>query len=214
MKKRIIRCLSLLISFSLLYFSTISFDFFKPTELIVNKSNNTNELEIVSKQIPTIEKSNVVIVQEENQDTTIEDDDKEIISQPVVFPDSYYNPETESFNEEEFWDDMELIALVCVAEAEGESEYGKRLVIDTILNRLESEYFPNTINEVIYAPGQYECVHNGRINRVEYNEDVANLVIEEFNNRTNSEVIYFRTNYYFNFGTPLLNEGSHYFSGR
>ena len=118
------------------------------------------------------------------------------------------------FDNEEFWDDMELAALVCVAEAEGESEYGKRLVIDTILNRLDSEYFPNTIHEVVYAPGQYECVHNGRVNRVEYNEYIAELVIEEYQNRTNSQVIYFRTNHYFNFGTPLLKEGSHYFSGR
>ena len=46
-------------------------------------------------------------------------------------------------------DEIDLIALVTMAEAEGESEYGKRLVIDTILNRMDSEYFPNTISEVI-----------------------------------------------------------------
>ena len=109
---------------------------------------------------------------------------------------------------------MELVALVCVAEAEGESEYGKRLVIDTIFNRLDSEYFPNDIKEIVYAPGQWECVSNGRINRVETNEYICSLVVEEFNNRTNSDVVYFRTDYFFSFGTPILREGRHCFSGR
>lgn len=47
-------------------------------------------------------------------------------------------------------DEIELLALVTVAEAEGESEYGKRLVIDTILNRVDAKSFPNTIRGVIY----------------------------------------------------------------
>lgn len=138
----------------------------------------------------------------------------EIKSEPLPFPDSYYDPETETFREEDYWDDMELVALVCVAEAEGESEYGKRLVIDSIFNRVDSEYFPNTISEVVYARDQYECVWNGRIDRVEYNEYIANLVMEELNHRTNSEVIYFKTGGYFGFGTPIVQEGSHYFSAR
>lgn len=158
--------------------------------------------------MPTITASNVDVVKSD------ENDYLEILSQPVVFPDSYYDPNNEEFREEEFWDDMELIALVCQAEAESESEYGKRLVIDSILNRLDSPYFPNDIKEIIYAPGQFECVSNNRINHVENNEYIASLVIEEFNNRTNKDVIYFRTDYFFDFGKPLLKEGNHCFSGR
>ena len=138
----------------------------------------------------------------------------EVSSEPLPFPDSYYDPETETYREEEFWDDLELTALVCVAEAESESELGKRLVIDTIFNRLESPYYPNTISKVVYARDQYSCVRNGRLEKVEYNEYIANLVLEEFNNRTNSDVIYFNTNHYFKFGTPIIKEGHHYFSGR
>ena len=138
----------------------------------------------------------------------------EVSSEPLVFPDSYFDPETETYREEDFWDDMELVALVCVAEAEGESEYGKRLVIDSVFNRVDSPYFPNTIREVIYARDQYESVWNGRVDVVEYDEYIANLVLEELNNRTNADVIYFKTGGYFGFGTPLLQEGNHYFSGR
>lgn len=213
MRKRIIQCILLVFIFSSLYCSTISFDFSNSSEMVIGKPSSEVVYTTVKPLEASVEKSDVVIVQEENEEA-YEEETLEILSQPVVFPDSYYNPETECFNEEEFWDDMELVALVCVAEAEGESEYGKRLVIDTILNRMDSEYFPNTIHEVVYAPGQYECVYNGRINRVEYNEEIAKLVIEEFNNRTNTDVIYFRTNYFFNFGKPLFNEGNHYFSGR
>ena len=57
-------------------------------------------------------------------------------------------------------DDIELLALVTMAEAEGESEEGKRMVIDTILNRVDSERFDNTISEVIYAPNQFTSIWN------------------------------------------------------
>ena len=33
------------------------------------------------------------------------------------------------------------------------------------MNRVASDRFPNTIREVIYAPGQYECTWNGTINQ-------------------------------------------------
>ena len=41
--------------------------------------------------------------------------------------------------------EKELLAVITMAEAEGESERGKRLVIDTVLNRVDSKKFPNTI---------------------------------------------------------------------
>ena len=44
-------------------------------------------------------------------------------------------------------EDIELIALVTMAEAEGECEEGKRLVIDTILNRVDSVYFPDRLQQ-------------------------------------------------------------------
>lgn len=109
-------------------------------------------------------------------------------------------------------DDLELVALVTMAEAEGENEYGKRLVIDTILNRVESRHFPNTIREVIYQPNQFTSMWNGRINRCSVDDEICQLVMEEFLNKTNDEVIFFRTNRYSDFGTPLFKVGNHYFS--
>lgn len=109
-------------------------------------------------------------------------------------------------------EDIELIALCTMGEAEGESEYGQRLVIDTILNRLDDKRFPDTISEVIYQPNQFECMWNGRIERCEITEEMCKLVREELQNRTNNDVMLFQMYNYSQWGTPLFKEGCHYFS--
>jgi N-acetylmuramoyl-L-alanine amidase len=89
-------------------------------------------------------------------------------------------------------EEIDLIALVTMAEAEGESELGKRLVIDVILNRWESKRFPDTIKGVIYARNQFECMTNGRVDRCHVKDDIRELVIEELQSRTQSNIHYFR----------------------
>ena len=109
-------------------------------------------------------------------------------------------------------DDIELLALITMAEAEGESEEGKRMVIDTILNRVDSERFDNTISEVIYAPNQFTSMWNGRVDRCYVADDIYQLVIEELTNRTNYDVLYFTAYQYGAYGTPMFQIGNHYFS--
>ena len=109
-------------------------------------------------------------------------------------------------------EDIELLALVTMAEAEGESEEGKRMVIDTILNRVDSERFDNTISEVIYAPNQFTSMWNGRVDRCYVADDIRQLVIEELTNRTNYDVLYFTAYQYGAYGTPMFQIGNHYFS--
>lgn len=108
--------------------------------------------------------------------------------------------------------EIDLIALVTMAEAEGESEYGKRLVIDTILNRVDSEHFPDNVHDVIYQPGQFSSMYNGRSDRCYVKNDIRQLVLEEFKNRNNRDVIFFGSNGYSNYGKRLFQEGNHYFS--
>lgn len=109
-------------------------------------------------------------------------------------------------------DDAVLIAKLVLAEAEGEPEMGKRLVIDTVLNRLESEDFPNTVYDVVYQPYHYDPVWDGRIDLFSELDDAFKLVVDEIHNRTNSEVLYFRTDKFHEFGTPMEQVGNHYFS--
>ena len=111
-------------------------------------------------------------------------------------------------------EDIELIALVTMAEAEGECEEGKRLVIDTILNRVDSDstYFPDTVKEVVYQKNQFTSMTNGRVDRCYVKDDICQLVLEELECRTNYEVMYFTAGKYGKYGTPMFQVGNHYFS--
>ena len=128
--------------------------------------------------------------------------------QPISAIQIVEEPEAETLPE----DDIELLALVTMAEAEDEPEEGKRLVIDTILNRVDSEDFPNTVHDVVYQKAQFTSMWNGRVDRCEVREDICQLVREELAERTNSEAVYFRTGHYSKYGTPLFQVGGHYFS--
>ena len=108
--------------------------------------------------------------------------------------------------------DIDLIALVTMAEAEGESELGKRLVIDTVLNRMDHSYWPDSAHGVIYQKSQFTSMWNGRVNRCHVRDDIVELVKEELVSRTNDEVVFFRTSHYSKYGQPLFREGNHYFS--
>ncbi len=109
-------------------------------------------------------------------------------------------------------EDIALIALVTMAEAEGECEEGKRLVIDTILNRMDSEHFPDTAYDVIYQPYQFSSMWNGRVDCCEVREDICQLVREELECRTNYDVVFFTAGCYSNYGVPMFQVENHYFS--
>lgn len=109
-------------------------------------------------------------------------------------------------------EDIDLIALVTMAEAEGETERGKRLVISTILNRVDSEHFPNTVEEVIYQTNAFTSMWNGRVERCYVTNDIRQLVLEELEHRTNNDTMYFCAGRYSDYGNPMFAEGDHYFS--
>lgn len=109
-------------------------------------------------------------------------------------------------------EERDLIALVTMAEAEGECEEGKRLVIDTILNRVDSEHFPDTITDVIYQKDQFESMWNGRVDKCYVDENIYKLVCEELQSRTNYDVMFFTAGRYGNYGTPMFQVENHYFS--
>lgn len=109
-------------------------------------------------------------------------------------------------------EEIELIALVTMAEAEGEPEEGKRLVIDTILNRVDFGEFPSTVTEVIYQPEQFSSMWNGRIDECYVMEEICQLVEEELKCRLSNEVMFFTAGGYGKFGVPMFQVGNHYFS--
>ena len=168
------------------------------------KSYKIVEMNMKNRHIPTISKSveetEITEIETEKIEET-EPTEVETIEEAEVYEEDYISN-----------DDVELIALVTMAEAEGECEEGKRLVIDTILNRVDSGYFPNTISEVIYQPGQFTSMWNGRADICYPSDDICQLVREEVSCRTNYDVTFFTAGYYSNYGVPMFAIGDHFFS--
>ncbi|MFE8699576.1 cell wall hydrolase [Cytobacillus sp. FJAT-54145] len=61
--------------------------------------------------------------------------------------------------------EKDLLARLVEAEAKGEPYAGKVAVATVVLNRVDSNIFPNTVRGVIYEAQQFTPVSNGQINK-------------------------------------------------
>lgn len=73
-------------------------------------------------------------------------------------------------------EELLLLQKIVMAEAEGEPYEGKVAVANVVLNRLRSANFPDTITDVIYQKHQFSPVANGRLKRVQPNEETIKSV--------------------------------------
>jgi N-acetylmuramoyl-L-alanine amidase len=80
--------------------------------------------------------------------------------------------------------------MVVNAEAGNQDEVGQRLVIDVILNRVDSIYFPDTVEAVIFQPSQFTKPAQT------YTERQYELVLEEIERRIDKDIIAFRRDEY------------------
>lgn len=62
-------------------------------------------------------------------------------------------------------EEIDLLARIVRAEAQTEPFIGKVAVVDVIMNRVDDPQFPDTVEDVIYAPGQFQPVMNGEIQK-------------------------------------------------
>lgn len=122
------------------------------------------------------------------------------VSEPIV--------ESNKLSQEE----VDLISRVVMTEAESEPFEGKLYVVDTILNRVDSKRFPNTVHEVIYQSWQFTSMWDGRYDRCSSNPELNNMINDEYENRTNRDVVFFTADKYGEYGKPSFRIGNHYFS--
>lgn len=108
--------------------------------------------------------------------------------------------------------DISLIAKLISAEAENQPFEGKKLVASVILNRLDSEIFPNTVEEIIFQNDQFSVIKNGAWERAIPIEEDFECVQQELKKRSNKEILYFTAGGYGEYGTPSLKLADHYFS--
>ena len=59
-------------------------------------------------------------------------------------------------------EESQMLLKIAMAEAEDQGVIGKVLVMNVIKNRVDSEAFPNSIEEVIFEPKQFSPIEDGR----------------------------------------------------
>lgn len=117
--------------------------------------------------------------------------------------------------DEVYEDEKELLAALVWAEAGNQDIYGKQLVVDVVLNRMNDPRFPNTIAEVIYQPGQFYSEGDSRLTRAFWNitPDCYQAVINETDGSiSDSSVFFYCAGYFPQYGTPAYQYGDHYFN--
>lgn len=110
-------------------------------------------------------------------------------------------------------DDFELMGKTVFAEAKTEEFGGQVAVAEVILNRVESENFPDTVEEVIKQDGAFSSWGNGSVEAAPLDDECLEAVQDAVNERFFPDsVVYFREGHFHSFGTPYTVIGNHYFS--
>ena len=110
-------------------------------------------------------------------------------------------------------DDFELMGKTVFAEAKTEEFEGQVAVAEVILNRVESENFPDTVEEVIKQDGAFSSWGNGSVEVAPLDDECLEAVQDAVNERIFPDsVVYFREGRFHSFGTPYTVIGHHYFS--
>lgn len=145
----------------------------------------------------------------------IEDDvvltaDSELSVQPKEMIIHQYTEE--EMQEQQYFDSLEMLAICVEAEAGNQDLIGKRLVVDVILNRVDSDEFPNDIESVITQPYQFSSYSDGHMDAVyEPSEETFRAVQMELENRTDDKILFFTEGKYNPYCTPAYQHGDHYF---
>lgn len=105
-------------------------------------------------------------------------------------------------------DDFYEICRVVMNEAGGESYKCQVAVAETIINRINSDEFPDTIYEVLYQPYQYSHADNGEITD-SVNEAVTQALEQHI---YDTDMMYFREDYYHEFAEDYFYINNMYFS--
>ena len=183
-----------------------------------NQTQNANVVDTTAATVAMVAK-----MQESQQDmSTAQEQEAESISQiadgEAVIQDSIVplveniveaNKRKTTLTDEE----LDLLLRVVSAEARGESWEAQYNVACVVLNRMESDMFPDTLEDVIMQKGQFSCVSNGAIYNVPVTESVKEAVASALDDNTlDCEVLWFRSGYYHSYRTDAFQIGQMFFS--
>lgn len=118
----------------------------------------------------------------------------------------------EDLEDELYFDSLETLAICVEAEAGNQDLYGKRLVVDVILNRVDSPRFPDSIEDVISQYRQFSTYWNGGMSRIkEPSEETFETVRLELDQRTDRKILFFTAGQYNIYCRPAYKYQDHYF---
>lgn len=111
------------------------------------------------------------------------------------------------------FEEFDMISQIIMAEAEGEDWEAQWYIACVILNRVESDLFPDSIEEVIFQEKQFSCVWNGRYDRVIPNDSCMEALQYALDTeRIPNDVYYFTSNGYLDNTEPYMQVDDMYFS--
>lgn len=106
---------------------------------------------------------------------------------------------------------LEILAKCVEAEAGNQGLMGKRFVVDVILNRVDSDRFPDDIKAVISQNGQFSVYSNGSMSKATPTEETLEAIQMELEHRTDPEILFFANGNYNKCCTPAYKHEDHYF---
>lgn len=119
----------------------------------------------------------------------------------------------EVVEEEIHEDELQMLAILVMAEAGNQDLQGKRLVVDVVLNRVDDPRWPDTITDVINQPYQFSPMTDGGFERAAQTvtQECFDAVSMELESRLDYQIHYFCAGGY-GYGERAYKYGEHYFS--
>lgn len=109
--------------------------------------------------------------------------------------------------------EYDLICTTVYCESGNQDFDTQVMVALTILNRLESDLFPDTVREVIYSKGAYSVTNWKNFESYDWTdsaEEAVGYALEH--NEHPKNLFYFRTKHYHRFGKPYMKSDDLWFS--
>lgn len=118
----------------------------------------------------------------------------------------------QDITEEKNADMVEMMAVCVEAEAGNQGFRGKQLVADMILNRVDSDRFPNDIESVIKQKNQFSSYFDGGMAKAIPSEETYRAVRTELmGKRVDSSILFFTAGAYNKYCVPAYKYKDHYF---
>lgn len=164
-----------------------------------------DNIEVTQEEVKTI--------QEQGAETISQMADSEAMIQDSITPLVQSVVEANKRKTELTPEEIQLLLRVVSAEARGESLEAQYTVACVVLNRIESEMFPNTLEDVIVQSGQFSCVSNGAVYSAPITDSVVQAVASAMDNNTlDSSILWFRSQRYHSFTSDAFRIGEMFFS--